>query len=468
MASIGKDPNGHRRILFVAGDGCRRTVRLGKCSERDAEQVCRHVEDLSAATIHGQPVRRETAVWLSDMGGKLYGRLARAGLVVSRTTKECSELGPTLTAHLDGRADVKPATIVAYGQVVRDLKEFFGVSRDLQSITQGQADDFKQFLIGRKLAPTTVFKRIKVARSLFHAMRRRKLIEENPFEGMKLMAAQTKDRQQFITRQEATRVLNACPDHHWRAIVALSRYGGLRCPSEVLSVRWHDVNWETGRLTVRSPKTEHHGAEKASRVIPLFPELRSILLEAFEAAPEGAEYVIDERYRRAAMGPGGWQNANLRTTFNKIVRRAGLIPWPRLFHNLRASRETELVESYPVQVVTSWLGNTPAIAMRHYLMTTDAHFAAAIQDGDGDEKAAQNPAQQPHAQSRKVSQEELAEIKKPALCEALQDVAASSDTADTEGMEPARLELATFCMPCRRAPNCAMAPGTRIMRAIRS
>ena len=25
-------------------------------------------------------------------------------------------------------------------------------------------------------------------------------------------------------------------------------------------------------------------------------------------------------------------------------------------------------------------------------------------------------------------------------------------------MEPARLELATFCMPCRRAPNCAMAP----------
>src|SRR6185437_14370054 len=41
--------------------------------------------------------------------------------------------------------------------------------------------------------------------------------------------------------------------------------------------------------------------------------------------------------------------------------------WPRLFHNLRASRETELVESYPVQVVTSWLGNTPSAAMRHYL-----------------------------------------------------------------------------------------------------
>ena len=72
-------------------------------------------------------------------------------------------------------------------------------------------------------------------------------------------------------------------------------------------------------------------------------------------------------------------NANLRTTFQKIVRRAGLKPWPRLFHNLRASRETELAEIYPLQVVTGWLGNTPAVAMRHYLMTTDEHFEAAVQ-----------------------------------------------------------------------------------------
>jgi len=63
------------------------------------------------------------------------------------------------------------------------------------------------------------------------------------------------------------------------------------------------------------------------------------------------------------------------------VRRAGLQPWPRLFHNLRSSRETELVETYPVQVVTAWLGNTPAVAMKHYLMTTDEHFNRAVQGG---------------------------------------------------------------------------------------
>ena len=37
MASIGKDPGGRRRILFVAQNGKRRTIRLGKCSQKQAE-----------------------------------------------------------------------------------------------------------------------------------------------------------------------------------------------------------------------------------------------------------------------------------------------------------------------------------------------------------------------------------------------------------------------------------------------
>ena len=241
---------------------------------------------------------------------------------------------------------MKPATKIVRGQVIRDLTEFFGESRDVRTITPGDADDFKQWLVGRELAPTTIHKRLQVARSFFHAMRRRKLIDENPFDGVKAAATGIKDRQRFVTREEIARVLDACPDHHWRTIVALARYGGLRCPSEVLSLRWQDIDWEADRIVVQSPKTEHH-AGKASRTIPLFPELRPILDEAFDLAPDGAEYVVDEKFRKAAMGPAGWMNANLRTTFEKIVHRAGLTPWPRLFHNLRASRETELVETYP-------------------------------------------------------------------------------------------------------------------------
>ena len=35
----------------------------------------------------------------------------------------------------------------------------------------------------------------------------------------------------------------------------------------------------------------------------------------------------------------------------KIIARAGLEPWAKLFQNLRATRETELAEIYPMHVV---------------------------------------------------------------------------------------------------------------------
>ena len=122
---------------------------------------------------------------------------------------------------------------------------------------------------------------------------------------------------QFVTREEIDLVLAKCPNHHWRAIVALARFGGLRTPSETLSLRWVDIDWATGRMVVTSPKTEHHTNGKR-RVVPIFHELRPFLEESFELAPKGDVYVVDERYRKAAMGPDGWANANLRTTRHEI------------------------------------------------------------------------------------------------------------------------------------------------------
>jgi hypothetical protein len=59
-----------------------------------------------------------------------------------------------------------------------------------------------------------------------------------------------------------------------------------------------------------------------------------------------------------------------------------MTPWPHLWHLRRASREKELVEWFPIQAVTTWLGNTPTVALRHSLKTTDTHFGASLQRGD--------------------------------------------------------------------------------------
>ena len=61
----------------------------------------------------------------------------------------------------------------------------------------------------------------------------------------------------------------------------------------------------------------------------------------------------------------------------KIIRQAGLEPWPKLFHNLRASRQTELTERFPEHVVCEWIGNSQVVAREHYLRVRDEEFARA-------------------------------------------------------------------------------------------
>jgi hypothetical protein len=59
--------------------------------------------------------------------------------------------------------------------------------------------------------------------------------------------------------------------------------------------------------------------------------------------------------------------------------------WPRLFHSIRASRQTELQREFPLHVVCSWLGNSPRIAQQSYLLVTEDDFtrAAGGEEGDG-------------------------------------------------------------------------------------
>ena len=165
-------------------------------------------------------------------------------------------------------------------------------------------------------------------------------------------------------------------------MIALARYGGLRIPSELMMLRWCDVDWERRRIRITSPKTEHHQGNE-SRELPLFPELVEPLQDAWEQADDGTEFVISRnRPDSVRLCNGNWQQVNLRTRFLKIIKRAGLTPWPRLWQNLRSSRETELANQFPLHIATAWLGNSEAIATKHHLHVTDADFERAVVTDD--------------------------------------------------------------------------------------
>lgn len=389
MASLIKRPKGHKWIQFIApATDTRKTLRLGSMSVKDATTIRLKVESILAARTSGLPIDASTAEWVGKLEGELSRKLARLGLIQG---KDVRLLGEFLDAYFASRTDVKKGTKKMWGHTKWALLEFFGADKALSEITEGDAEDWRRWLLAKgsreskPLSKQTVARRSGMAKQFFGAAVKKRLIAVNPFATLKATVNGNPDRFYYVTRDEIDRVLAFCPDVQWRTIFALCRFGGLRCPSEVLSLRWEHIHWELGRMTVLSPKTEHHDGG-ASREIPLFPELRDGLNDAWDQAEEGAEYVIT-RYRST--------EANLRTQAHKIIRRAGLEPWPKVFQNMRSTRQTELSGEHPDDAVCKWMGNSQKIATKHYLQVTDEHFAKAIARG-GPEGEAKSEAQVKH------------------------------------------------------------------------
>jgi integrase len=318
VASISAGPNGRRTIQFMAPGGKRKSIRLGKVSKRIAEEVRVKVEALLAAAAAGLSWDAETAKWVGGLAPALHDRLAAAGLVPRRQAAACVKLREFLESYAASRTDAKPGTVTTMRTGARRLVAFFGGDRDLRGITQGDADELAIWLLREGYAAATVGRTVKWARQFFRAALRKKLIPENPFADVKAPGMGNEARKFFVDRATAQKILDACPDAEWRLVFALSRYGGLRCPSEHYELGWADVDWDRGRFRVTSPKTEHHEG-KEERWVPIFPELRPYLEEAFGQAAEGAAHVLN-RYRDAS------RNQLLRKHFLGILRRAGVSP----------------------------------------------------------------------------------------------------------------------------------------------
>lgn len=172
----------------------------------------------------------------------------------------------------------------------------------------------------------------------------------------------------------------------------------------------HEVTSCEAPLAVGSPKTEHHEG-RGERQVPIFQEILEHLQAVYEEAPDGAVYVIG-RYR---------EGQNLNPHFRRIIKRAGVPLSERTWHNLRASRQTELAADFPLHTVCAWIGNTKAIAAGHYLQVTDADWTRATGqrarrcggvsgDAESDARATQNPTQHASASfgtGRKESPETL-------------------------------------------------------------
>lgn len=352
MASVSFDKQGRARLAFIHPDGTRPMVRLGRLTQRQADTVCGHVDAILTTGRYGTPLPAATAAWLGAIDDVLHDRLSAVGLVETRRR-------PTLAAFArewaDGRDDIKPFTRQSLGLSIRWLVEHFGPDRRMDDIG---VDDARAFRDARaKYSRATVGRVVKHARQIYAAAIEAGITTVNPFVAVEAWACENPARKVFVERATIDAVLAAEHQPRYRRLIALARYGGLRVPSEIYGLDWSDFDWVGGTFRVRACKTRE-------RRVPIFPELRQIL--------------EPDRQPAGPVVPGGDSAINWRQHLLRVIQRAGLEPWPKLFHNLRASRETELVRDFPLHVVCEWIGNSGVVAVRHYLTVQRSDIDRAV------------------------------------------------------------------------------------------
>ncbi len=350
MACIVKDPGNRKRVQFIAPNGDKRTVRLGKVEMRHAESVRVKIESIVSALSTRQPLDKPTAEWVGSIDDVLHGRMAAVGLVPPRR-------GRGLEAWLDdfmtSRADLKPESRRKLEQTKGKLIEFFGAGCGLHEITPERASQWREKLKKKGLSEAATKTHVGNAKTMFREAVTREVIEKSPLAHLKGGVTPTSNTR-YVTPEEAEKLIAAAPDSEWRLLIGLARYAGLRTPSETHLLRWADVDWDRSRLRVRSPKTERYQGHEV-RLVPIVARLLELLHERFDAVPEGEEFLVKIK------GAGG-----RRRKMVAIMEKAGVEAWADTWQTLRRSCEIQWAQIYPQYAVSKWIGHSILVSGRHY------------------------------------------------------------------------------------------------------
>jgi integrase len=367
MSSVYKQ--GNSCLLQVGVGRARQVRRLGDLTRDGAKTVEHHVQQIERSRKAAVSIPAATATWLGDITNDLHTKLAALGLVAPRSRPDNGGIPTTIGRlwddFLSRRPDLKKWTLSNLEQTKLRCIEFFKL-KPVAAINQGDAKDFRRWLVEKKYSPATVAGFVNKTRQLLNDAIDHGLLSSNPFRKVGGGSQVNEERRFYVSREAIERVMDKAPSDEWKLLIALGRYGGLRIPSEVVGLKISDIDLERSRITIASPKTEKQG--KAKRVIPLWPELRPLIESVIQKAP------VDQVRLLPFILPG----YNPHTQFLRLIERAGLKPWPKVWQNLRATRETELLKDFPIHVVCGWIGNTERIARRHYLQTTEEDFDKAV------------------------------------------------------------------------------------------
>lgn len=360
--TVSHDKDGYRINYTIPGGNrtCMRGRRLGLKTKRQCETFAGHLEDLISAHDLGMPARPETQLWLTKISDKLHSRLATMGVVQPRLMQT------SLVAYMDSYISsqstrVVTETVKVWKRARNHAAAFFGMAIRLNEVTPAMAVGFRDHLFGchgksngRSMSTATVNKMCSVVAQVYAHAAEVGVVSKNPFINslIKRSVPANPDNHVYVEAETVRQVISACADPEDALMFALGRFAGLRLPSELLDLRWTDIDLDRLVMRIRSPKLRNRPA--SVRDVPVMPEAQQALLRARQSA--ASEYVM----------PKLRLHKNLGTRAKRLLSKVGINPWVKPIQNLRASAETDSMNERGIETATAWCGNSQRVAIAHY------------------------------------------------------------------------------------------------------
>ena len=236
----------------------------------------------------------------------------------------------------------------------------------IDELTPFMFDKSKEVRIAAGVTPAGVNRELALARAVLNSAVERRLIPFSPFNGVKLFNEAKHRKKPFILSFASEQSLLACCDLRLRTLVILIVETGLRVGIEALSLRWEDVNFEEGTITVHHSKTV-----AGQRVIPT-TSFCNTALRAWRAVGAGiSEYVFFNPQDTTL------HIRSVKTAWRNALRKAGL-PQFAIYQGRHCYATRLAAAGVPDAIIDQLLGHARRDILSHYTARVPEYLRDAI------------------------------------------------------------------------------------------
>lgn len=238
------------------------------------------------------------------------------------------------------------------------------------------------------LSARTLAKDRATLSSMFSFADELELVRGNPAQRVRVPKGDTREPI-ILDLDQYEALLSACEGRPmlWPYVLTLGETG-VRCESEALWLRWDDVDFETGLLTVESVRKGRRTKSGKSRRVPMTRRLRAAMRDHFAEYRfatydgEGTPWIFHHT-RTLRRAVGGRRIKSLRSAFNRAKTRADRVPDDLVQHDLRHRRVTTwLAQGKAIHKVAKAMGHSTVQVTERYMHLVAEDTLSLVEPGD--------------------------------------------------------------------------------------